>query len=331
MKIAGAAAAAATMLWAVTVNGNLDVLGRLSASQVDFSGAASTAPMKTGTSLPVGCSIGQAFFKRDAMAGQNIYLCTAADTWTQVQGGGGESFNWKPSPQFVMLRTDFALGYNLGTPAYFGDFAFVRASGTQNLNMVTVGHDGRLGVINVSTNTTSGNRSLWQAAFSWSSSDSDTLYSRTNQEWEMVYVFRYHGAADAANSVFYSGIMQGSTDNPQRGVGIRYIAGTDTQFVFFANSSPNAWGSTAASGASPDTNWHKVRIRSDGTQTYRMWISLDGGTERSICPSGCDLTLGTYLNSSAMQSFGINIATNEGAQKSVDFDYLYLWMNWGTR
>ena len=56
---------------------------------VDFTGSASTAPMKAGTSLPGTCTVGQAFFKTDAAPGQNIYLCTAANTWTQVQGGGG--------------------------------------------------------------------------------------------------------------------------------------------------------------------------------------------------------------------------------------------------
>lgn len=40
-----------------------------------------------GTTTPSICSIGQLFFKTNATAGQNIYGCTAANTWT-VEGGG---------------------------------------------------------------------------------------------------------------------------------------------------------------------------------------------------------------------------------------------------
>lgn len=83
----------AGLLWAATVNGSLNVLGTLSANIVDFSGAASTAPMKSGTSLPGVCAVGQTYFKTDAAAGQNIYLCTAANTWSQVVGGGGGGYS----------------------------------------------------------------------------------------------------------------------------------------------------------------------------------------------------------------------------------------------
>lgn len=56
-------------------------------STVDFSGATSTKPNKSGTSLPATCSVSETFFKTDATAGQNLYLATATNTWTQVAGG----------------------------------------------------------------------------------------------------------------------------------------------------------------------------------------------------------------------------------------------------
>lgn len=57
----------------------------------DASGAASTAPIKTGTSLPGTCAVGDLYFKSDATAGQNIYECQSTNTWTQQlnSGGGG--------------------------------------------------------------------------------------------------------------------------------------------------------------------------------------------------------------------------------------------------
>lgn len=59
----------------------------------DAGGAASSAPMKVGTSLPGTCEPGDLFFKSDATAGQNIYECQAANTWTQQlnSGAGGAS------------------------------------------------------------------------------------------------------------------------------------------------------------------------------------------------------------------------------------------------
>ncbi len=55
---------------------------------VDFSRAAATKPFKTGTILPTTCAIGESFFKSDAAPGQNLYGCTAANSWTVESGGG---------------------------------------------------------------------------------------------------------------------------------------------------------------------------------------------------------------------------------------------------
>ena len=60
---------------------------RTQTKSVDFSGANSTKPSKTGTALPPSCDVGETFLKTDAVPGQNFYACTATNVWT-VQGGG---------------------------------------------------------------------------------------------------------------------------------------------------------------------------------------------------------------------------------------------------
>ncbi len=85
--------------WAqTTVNGGRTFKGALtsngSVSVVDFSGAGSTAPVKTGTSAarPTACTQGQVYFSTDVAAGQNLSFCTTTGTpgtWTQMSGGGG--------------------------------------------------------------------------------------------------------------------------------------------------------------------------------------------------------------------------------------------------
>ena len=62
---------------------------RTQSKSVDFSGAVATKPAKAGTTLPANCSTGEVFFKLDASAGQNLYLCAAVNTWTQLTSGSG--------------------------------------------------------------------------------------------------------------------------------------------------------------------------------------------------------------------------------------------------
>lgn len=49
-------------------------------------GAAHTSPVQTGLNAakPATCTTGDEYFATDATAGQNIFLCTAANTWTQT-------------------------------------------------------------------------------------------------------------------------------------------------------------------------------------------------------------------------------------------------------
>ena len=57
----------------------------------DFSNFSYTFPFKIGTTLPSTCTVGMSFYKTNATAGQNIYGCTATNTWTVQSGSGGSS------------------------------------------------------------------------------------------------------------------------------------------------------------------------------------------------------------------------------------------------
>lgn len=60
---------------------------------VDFSGGGHTLPAKTGTGAgkPSTCTMGEQYFATDAAAGQNLFGCTAANTWTLEAGTGSSS------------------------------------------------------------------------------------------------------------------------------------------------------------------------------------------------------------------------------------------------
>jgi hypothetical protein len=62
-----------------------------SAGTQDFTGSAHTLPAKKGSTaaLPSTCTVGEEYFATDATAGQNMYYCTAANSWTQQLAGSG--------------------------------------------------------------------------------------------------------------------------------------------------------------------------------------------------------------------------------------------------
>jgi hypothetical protein len=58
-------------------------------STFDISGKTSTKPVKTGTSDPGTCGVGELLFRTDASAGSNLKGCTSTNTWTLLGGAGG--------------------------------------------------------------------------------------------------------------------------------------------------------------------------------------------------------------------------------------------------
>ncbi len=80
---------------------------------VDFSGAASTRPSKTGSVLPGTCSVGQTFFSTSAPAGSNWYGCTALNVWTSMGGGSVTQVTFPAIPSWLTAT----VATNTTTPA----------------------------------------------------------------------------------------------------------------------------------------------------------------------------------------------------------------------
>jgi hypothetical protein len=75
-----------TALTVVSVFGQAQIDGLTARGTVNMSGATTTKPVKTGTSAPGTCAVGEMFFDTDATAGQNLFACTATNTWTLQSG-----------------------------------------------------------------------------------------------------------------------------------------------------------------------------------------------------------------------------------------------------
>ena len=128
------------------VNGGRTVLGRW-----DASSAVSTKPNKSGSTLPATCSPGETYFKTNATPGQNLYFCTAANTWTQMSGGGGSNITAAPAALWPFGLSENNIGT---TPLGFGNQVFLMPFtvtapmqiGRINLRITTAGPAGTKGV-----------------------------------------------------------------------------------------------------------------------------------------------------------------------------------------
>ena len=82
---------AAGLVFALALPGGLNAQTAIDlksqSRNIDFSAASTTRPFKTGTVLPAACVTGESFFKTNAPAGQNLFGCTAANTWTVMSSG----------------------------------------------------------------------------------------------------------------------------------------------------------------------------------------------------------------------------------------------------
>ncbi len=85
------------------------------------SGSERTAPAKAGTALPATCTPGDQFFRTNATAGQNLYFCTSANTWTQMTAGSGGGTGGAVSSVF---------GRTGDVGAQVGDYSFSQIAGT---------------------------------------------------------------------------------------------------------------------------------------------------------------------------------------------------------
>jgi hypothetical protein len=95
---------------------------------IDFTGAPFTRPVKTGTALPGTCSPGDLFFKIDAAAGQNLYACTAVNTWVP-QSASAPAGLGDPGSNGIVVRTGVNTTSAVGAPVG----AIVGTSDTQTL------------------------------------------------------------------------------------------------------------------------------------------------------------------------------------------------------
>jgi hypothetical protein len=181
--------AAGVALW-----GQTQVDLRTQSREVDFSAAPSTKPAKIGTSLPVACGVGEAFFLTSAAPGSNWFLCTATNIWS-LQSGGGVVNNANDvrfllantSPTVLTLNGTMSTGNPAvivgGTTAYkFTTASTITVSGTPSSGTVRVCFDpttGQLSLYHSLAATITGSGDLSGHVFTGSSCPYAQLWAPT--------------------------------------------------------------------------------------------------------------------------------------------------------
>jgi len=87
---------------------------RSQSKAVDFQTAPFTKPLKTGSVLPVTCTLGELFFPTTAGPGNNIYACVSTNTWVVQTGGGAGSATIQNSGVTVGTRPILNLSNGAG-------------------------------------------------------------------------------------------------------------------------------------------------------------------------------------------------------------------------
>ena len=301
-------AACALSLWALTVQGSLNILGTLTASVVDMSAATSTRPVKEAASDPATCTEGMRYYNTTLHKGR---LCTGTNTWADEAGsGGGASFS-AVDPDVIWMREDFVSGKTdvasttTGTsqmrtvPISSGSTDVVAASAD------LVGHPGIMRFVSGSTtgNGVWGGFSFVGSATSQSIINWSDLY---NKDWEYVTVIKMGSTANVrlragiTNSTTIAGSGNSASmwirydTNASYGDGskaagagafVAQICGYDD-----ANCASDTSGLTATLAGTVDTNWVKLRIYHANS---KINFQVGNNTAKTACLSGggCDMTL----------------------------------------
>ncbi|MGA2118670.1 MAG: hypothetical protein ABSH56_28435 [Bryobacteraceae bacterium] len=282
----------------------------------DFHAATHTLPMVTGTaaSKPSTCTTGETYFATDATAGQNIYFCTATNTWTPMAAGSG--YNPADQTQLFMshLATDSGFNqanswtYTVSGSATSGGCSFSSDLFSQSLVGGVCGQTG-----------TTANSSL---AFYWPFGSSDyqagfyDVFSGSTPAW--LYLSTTYQSLDS-NGTHYVGLFA-SYGSTSEFIGCRAV-GSGDWFAVIRHSGADV--ATADTGLAHDTNVHRFQVDNgaSGATANSIRCLVDGA--RVATASG---TVPAEPASNGGWFFGVSV-TNPAASNAVVAFYRYqVWL-----
>jgi len=286
--------------------------------------AASVVRVSEGTTVPGSCTGGQLFVKTDASAGQNLYTCSGG-TYTVIGGSGsaatagygisisGTAISYDPTDmRQKVLVDDFVAP--VGTADSFSVGALhwrYGHGGTCTASLVSASNWEDFGQWEVTTGTTSGN-GCWLNFQSGGYGPATQFYANTDKPWNLIWRVKVDATT---NVILYAGLQGLYNGDPpgDKGFFFRYsTTASDTDFMLVSRASST---DTAVSmGVAANTSYNIFHLYSDGVTANKIYASVNGGTAKTICASGCDITTNISTTGN-MQPFVANFINSTSARK----------------
>lgn len=290
------------MLSLLPVAGQVADYGRTAqaGASYDFRAATRTAPVRTGAGAALGaCTVGDAYFQTDATAGQNLWLCTAADTWTQAQSSGGTGgapvdrvSSFSMVDEFVSTNTSSTI---------HGDYGWTVSGGA---TVSAVAEANRPGILVRTTGSTAST-----VATSFTGTNRGTFHALDS--WDWTWIFRLL-QINENQTVRIGATCHSSVANvaqPSDGMYLECNAAECNGGNWYGVVRANSAETRVASGAATAANaWVKVRAQKTGANA--VTFTVNGGTPftvtNAIPNQGCNPWV-MITNGAAASSYRVDL------------------------
>jgi len=268
----------------------------------------------TGAGAPaIGCATGRDFYIDTS--GAVLYFCKATGQWQAAGSGGSSGTNFDPhdTSTYWMLEEFPPSGVS---SAYLGTYGWTATNFYGGCsNVFEKGLSGRPGVLDLQASGSNAGCSL----------NLDGFYpALASLTWKAKWSWSAASAYTSSNFVIRLGIGNGANTGspPSDGIWVKFLQGTDTKWQYELYSGGSLVGAVDSGVTFAPDSLYSAQYRGDGSKWY-VAMSTNGAafsTEKSICPSGCDIN-GT-LPAVAVGPFAsiLHTSTLDGGTKRLYVD-----------
>lgn len=145
-----------------------------------------------------------------------------------------------------------------------------------------------------------------------------------NAGWGTVWIFRIDATTNRRISLGMTQSCAGAqVANLTEGFRVRYdTAQGDTDFMFSVVVGGAESGTPVTSGVAVNTNFNTLLVESTVAGTWRF--SLNGGTVKTACASGCDIT--SSLTTASLTPCAFIVSAGSAGARTMDVD-AWFWRN----
>lgn len=246
-----------------------------------------------GTALPATCTVGQVFFDTDATAGQNVFGCTATNTWTLQSGGATNTpmNSWSYQNEAWIsadIETSAALVFD---PPVFWATSGTGAANARNSSDAEAGHPG---IIEQQTGTATNGKAAVQS--------NATFILFGGGTWTYYAVVRIPTLSDGTNRFVY---RAGFTEN---------TAGdsTDGAYLRYSDSlSSGAWECVARNNGSETATSTAVTVVANTWYLLKIIVNAAGSNVNCTVNGAGSTDVASNIPTSAGRSTGFGASINK--------------------